>query len=175
MNGGASTGEPALTRDLADRRAEDRALGDALAGLLGHLRGFAYARFYGRPEEALCDEADRFVGRLAKHLRYVEETLFPALGQVEPRFAQDIEALKNEHRRFDSYTRDLAVRILGGDKEGAYEVGRTFLAVLLDHIRRETAGVDRFVHCLDAFDARRMSEAMAEGRRPSDRDESLNR
>jgi hypothetical protein len=118
------------------------------------------------PEEALYADADRFVGRLAEHLRYTEETLFPALQEVEPGFACDIEGLKKEHRQLHLLARDLGLQIRGGAKEGACGVARSFLALLLDHIRRETKGVERLARSLDVLDARLLSKALVE-RRPA--------
>jgi hemerythrin HHE cation binding domain-containing protein len=141
-------------------RSEDGALSDALAGLLGRLRGGRAARFPGTLEEALNGDADRFAARLAGHLRYAEETLFPALEEVEPGPACDLEELKKDHRLFHLYARDLAVQIRDGDQEKAYGLARSFLAVMLDHLQRETDGVDRLVRSLDVVDARRLSRAL---------------
>ena len=148
-------------------RDENGTLSDALAGILGHLRGHPYGRFFGRPEEALYGEADRFVRRLAEHLRYTEEALFPALREVEPGSACDIEGLEKDHRLLHLYARDLALQIRGGDKKRAYGVARSFLAVLLDHIQRETEGVDRFMHSLDVSDAQRLLGAFIQRSRPA--------
>lgn len=148
-------------------RHEDGTLSDALAGILGRLRGHPYARFMGGPDEALDGETDRFGRRLVEHLRYTEETLFPALREVEPGYACDIERLEKGHRLLHLYARDLALQIRGRDKEGAYGVARSFLAVLLDHIHRETEDVDRFVQSLGVSDSGRLSRALIERRRPA--------
>jgi hypothetical protein len=60
----------------------------------------------------------------------------------------------------------LGLQIRGGSKEGAYGVARSFLALLLDHIRRETKGVERLARSLDVLDARLLSKALME-RRPA--------
>ncbi len=141
-------------------RSEAGALSEALAGLVDHLRGGRPARSLGTPEDALSAEADRFVGGLAAHLRYAEETLFPALEEVEPGAACDLEGLKRDHRLFHLYARDLAIQIRGGEKEKACGLARSFLAVMLDHLHRETDGVDRLVRSLDVVDARRLAGAL---------------
>lgn len=143
-------------------RIQDEALGDALANLLGRLRGYPLARLPALCEGAHGDDADRFAEKLAEHLRYAEETLFPALQELEPGSACDIEGLKKDHRLLHLYAQDLALQIRGGDKEEAHRVARSFLAVLLGHIDRETDGVDKFVRTLDVLDARRLSMALAE-------------
>ncbi len=145
---------------------EDGALSAGLAGIMGPLRGHPFGRFEGGAEKALHREADRFVERLAGHLRYAEDTLFPALRELERDPACDIEELEKDHRLLHLYARDLAVQIRGRDNEGAYGVARSFLAVLLDHIHRETEDVDRFVHSLDVSDAGRLSRALIERRSP---------
>jgi hypothetical protein len=165
MNGGTWTDEAALTRELAGWRAKNDALGDALAGLLGHLRGRPYGSFFGSPEEALCDEADRFVGRLAKHLWYAEGLLFPALRDARPESSREIQDLQEDHRIFRLYARDLALHILGRDNAGACGVARAFLAFLLNHIRQETGRVDGLIRSMGASDTRRLSDGLRdEGR-----------
>ncbi len=143
-------------------RSKNGDLSDALAGLMDHLRGNRGACSRGTPDEALSGDADRFVGRLSGHLRYAEETLFPALEKIEPGSACNLEELKKDHRLFHLYARDLGLQIRGGDKEKAYGLARSFLAVMLDHLHRESKVVDRFVRSLDVVDARRLSGALAE-------------
>lgn len=147
-------------------RDEEGALGDALVGLLGHLRGPSYEGLPPGSGEALHREADRFVRKLAEHLRYTEEVLFPALGGLEPGSSRDFRELEAEHRLLHLHARDLALQVKAGDLGAAYGVTRSFLAVLLDHLRRETVGVDRWVGSLDVLDARRLSRALLEGRDP---------
>ena len=111
-------------------------LGEALASIMGHLRGHPYGRFLGRPVEALHGEADRFANRLAKHLLFTEEIPFPAAGKGESRSACDSDRPEKDHQLFHLYARDLALEILAGNTARAYAVARSFLAVLLDHIQR---------------------------------------
>ena len=170
MSGSTSIGMPMLVRALKESRTEDGALSDALTGLLGHLRGRPYGRFFGLHEEALDGVAERFIGRLAEHLRFTEETLFPALREVEPRFERDIETLKTDHRLLRVCAQNLALQLRGGDDKGAYGVVRSFLAVLLDHVHRETEDVDRLVRSLDVLDARRLSIALIDRRRAASRE-----
>jgi hypothetical protein len=122
-------------------RGEDGALSDALAGILGRLRGHPYGPFPGGPEEDLRREADEFIVRLAGHLRYAEDTIFPALQEGGPGSESDLEELEKEHRLLGLYARDLAIEIRDQDRKKGYEVARVFLAVLLHHIHRETKGV----------------------------------
>ena len=129
--------------DMTLNRGEDGFLSDALAGILGRLRGPRYPRFPGGAEEALQSEADGFVKRLAQHLRYSEENLFPALRTAGPGSAGDLDVLEKDHRLLGLYARNLATQIKGQDREGANGVARTFLAVLLEHLDREMSGMRR--------------------------------
>lgn len=142
--------------DTTLSHGEDGALCDSLAGLVGHLRGRPQG---GASGEALHADADRFVGRLAQHLWYAEEVLFPALRELEPGSSGDIEALERDHRLLHLYARDLGLQLRDGGKDGSVGVARSFLAVLLDHLHRETEGVDRMVRSLDS---QRLSRALGE-------------
>jgi hypothetical protein len=147
-------------------RGEEGALSDVLAGLPGRLRGRPDGRPCEAPGEPLDADADRFVRRLAEHLRYSEETPFPALRKVDPGSACDIKGLKEDHRLFHRCARDLALLIRGGHKERACGDGRSLLAALPDPINRETQGVDRLALSLDVLDAQSLSRAFAK-RRPA--------
>ena len=118
---------------------EDGALSAALAGVLGQLRGLSYGRPPGEREEDIHREADGFVDRLAGHFRHAEESIFPALRKAGSGSASEIEELQKEHRLLGLYARELAARIRSKERETAYGVARSFLAVLLDHIRRENS------------------------------------
>jgi len=118
---------------------EDGAFSAALAGVLGHLRGLSYGRPPGEPEEDIRREADGFLDRLAGHLRHAEETIFPALRMAGSGSASEIEELQKDHRLLGLYARELATRIRSEERETAYGVARSFLAVLLDHLRRENS------------------------------------
>jgi len=118
---------------------EDGALSAALAEVLGHLRRFSYGRPPGEPGEDIDREADAFVDRLAGHFRYAEETIFPALRTVGSGSASGIEELQKDHQLLGLYARELVVRIRSKERETAYGLARSFLAALLDHIRRENS------------------------------------
>ena len=120
-------------------RGESGTLSASLAGVLGRLRGHSYGRPPGEPQEDIHREADGFVDRLAGHFRHAEETIFPALRTAGSESASEIEELQNDHRLLGLYARELAARIRSRDQEMAYGLARSFLAVLLDHIRRENA------------------------------------
>jgi hypothetical protein len=135
---------------------EDGALSDALAGILGRLRGYPDGRSPGESEENLHREADGFVMKLAVHLRHAEEAVFPALQKVGWGSAGGIEELEKDHRLLGLYARDLAAEIREKNRERAYGVARSFLAVLLDHIQRETDGVAGFAKALEVSDAARL-------------------
>jgi hypothetical protein len=110
---------------------EDAALGNTLAGFLGRLRAPSYERPQGGPEEDLHVGAVGVADRLAGHFQLAEDTLFPALS------ASEIEDLRKDHRLLGLFARELADRLGQNDREGAYRAARSFLAVLLDHLRRE--------------------------------------
>ena len=122
-------------------RSEDIALIDALAGILGRLRGYAFGRSFAGSEDAIHREADGFVERISGHLRYVEKTLFPASPKVRSESAVIVEEFKKDHRLLSLYARTLADHLRRRDNESAYDVGRSFLAALLDHIHREMDAV----------------------------------
>ena len=116
------------------------ALIEVLAGLFGRLRGRPLGPFHRDPEEDLLREADGFVESLAGHVRDAEETVFPALRRLGSGPAEDIEELQEDHRFLTLHARHLATRIRIKDREGACERARSCLAVLLDHLRRESGG-----------------------------------
>ncbi len=113
-------------------RGEDGSLIDALAGALGGLRGHSYGPF----------PADGFPEKLGGHLRFAEETLFPALRALGLSSAGDLGELEEDHRLLGVYARDLAAQLREQHRERACGIARSFLAVLLDHIRRETGGLE---------------------------------
>src|SRR6185295_269241 len=107
-------------------RGEDGVLSDVLAGILGRLRGQRYERV------SVPFAAEGIAEGLAGHLRHAEETCFPAIRKGEAGSAGVLDQLEQDHRLLGLYAQDLATRIQGDDREGAYEVARSFLAVLLD-------------------------------------------
>lgn len=120
-------------------RGEDGALSDALVGVLGRLRGPSYASPQGGPEQHGPLGADGFVDRLVGHFRHAETTLFPALRKDGSGSPSEIEELQRDHWVLGLYARDLVDRLGHKDREGAYQVARSFLAVLLYHLRRENS------------------------------------
>jgi len=122
---------------------EGGALSEVLAGILGQLREHRYPRYRGGVEEDLRSAAEEFVERFAGHLRHAEETLFLDLRKGGRESAADLDELEKDHRLLGLYARDLATQIRGQDREAAYGVARSFLAVLLDHLHRERVGVRR--------------------------------
>lgn len=115
---------------------EDEALSDSLAAILGRLRG-AYGRYRGGVEDDLHREADGFSERLDGHVRHAEESLFPALLESGTRSGGDVEEFQKDHCLLALYARELVTQIRDKDRERAYLVARTFLALLLDHVHRE--------------------------------------
>ena len=122
--------------------AHDGSLTAGLAQIIGYLRTRPYGDIVNGVEKALRGAADEFVAKLAAHLRHEEEVLFPALRKSVPEAGPEIAHLEEEHRLLQIYATDLAFRIHSKDVEGAYEVSRTFLAALFDHIDREMKVVD---------------------------------
>jgi RimJ/RimL family protein N-acetyltransferase len=154
----SSAFETEIGRSLRGGRAGDGALSFSLAGLLDRLRGRPCAGSEVGPEEGRWGES--FVAALAGHLRYAEETLFPALEEVGPGLAGDLEAWKQEHRVLHLNTRDLAARIREGDGERTRGAARSLLALTLEHLRTEAEGVDRIVRSLREPDVRQLSRAL---------------
>lgn len=150
-------------------RDRDEALCDSLMGIMSRLRGYAPRGFEGGDGELLSREADRFVGRVARHLRYAHRILFPAFRELESNSTPDLERLEEEHRLLRLAARDLGLQIRNLDKEQAYDVSRSLLAVLLDHLRRETEDIDRFVHSLDVSNSGRLARALVASHSSDDR------
>lgn len=120
----------------------DGVLTGALAQIMGYLRFRPYDGIADDLETALQGAADEFVVKLARHLRHEEEVLFPAIRAAWADSAEEIGHLEEEHRLLRVYATELAYRIKEKDQEGAYEVSRSFLAALFDHIDRERKIVD---------------------------------
>jgi hypothetical protein len=149
-------------------RAEPGALSDILADILGHLRGRYYGRFHDGPEEALHRQADGCVERLAGHFRYAQTTYFPELRMTGAEASRDIEELEKDHRILGLHARYLAIQIRDKNETKAYEAARSFLAVVLHHIRRETGAPDRCAHALEVTDAKRLRGLIDRCRTPAE-------
>ncbi|HXX95275.1 MAG TPA: hemerythrin domain-containing protein [Planctomycetota bacterium] len=128
----------------------DGVLTGALAEIMRHLKFRPYDGIADDVEGALQGAADAFVDKLARHLRHEEEVLFPAIRAAVPDASGPIERLEEEHRLLRVYATELAYRIKEKDQEGAYEVSRSFLAALFDHIDRERKIVDERLGALKA-------------------------
>lgn len=138
----------------------DGSLTDALAGIIGRLHEQPYRMLQAEFAAALRGAADEFIRKLADHLRHEEEVLFPALREVAPWSERELDDLEEEHRVLGVYSRELGCRIHARDEVGVRSVGRSFLAALLDHIRRETKVVDHAVAWLDAPEEARLAEML---------------
>lgn len=135
----------------------NEALGKPLLGLLSRLRAYPPRDGFG---DALSLDADRFVETFAKHRRYADDILFPALRELEPGSACDLESFQGDHRSLQLHARDLALQIGDMGREEAYRSTRSVLVTLLDHLRRETEDVDRFVRSLEESDVRRLERTL---------------
>lgn len=140
--------------------SRDRALVDALTAMVCDLRSCQLGAPRRETRGALSGAADRFVGKLADHLRYTEEILFPTLREIEPGASHVIERMKKGHRDLGGHLKDLAVRIKAEDDDGAYDVARSFLATALDHFGSETAVLGGIVRSLDDKQTRLLTEAL---------------
>jgi iron-sulfur cluster repair protein YtfE (RIC family) len=125
---------------------DDAHLTQALSELMTHLRKTQYGVAMGHFEEALGGSADAFVDTLARHLLYEESVLFPSLRRLDSGIAQDIRSLQAEHARLRELSLDLARSIQKRDTWRAYDIARTFLAELFDHIEREAKVTHRPAH-----------------------------
>lgn len=115
----------------------DTALTGELSGLIDCLRTPGYGRVASGIDKALEGFVEEFADLLAKHLLYEEDVLFPALRETAPDQAQDILGLLVEHKDLRVRALELAKHVKTGDRAGACEVGREFLATLFNHIHRE--------------------------------------
>jgi hemerythrin-like domain-containing protein len=128
----------------------DGVLTASLAEIVARLRSGPYGPVVDPLEEAQRGAADPFVATLAAHLRHEEEVLFPEILRASPESAAEIGRLHEEHLFLRVYATDLAYRMKEGDREGAYEVSRAFLAALFDHIDLERKVVDARLKTLPA-------------------------
>ena len=133
---------------------EDDALSGVLADILIHLRGRYYGGFHEEFDEDLYRKADGCVERLAGHLRHAEQTILPALRKAGS--GRNLEDLETDHRILGLHAHYLAAQIKNRDRAGAYGVARSFLALLLHHVRRETGGAGRCAHALEVLDTDRL-------------------
>jgi hemerythrin-like domain-containing protein len=115
----------------------DGELTDALASLIGYLKLGPYEGVREDVEAALHGSADRFVNRLASHLRHEEEDIFPMLLRHRPGSAPRIDALRLQHAALRAYASEFAQRLGAADRDGAAAVARSFLAALLEHVAAE--------------------------------------
>ena len=124
------------------RSGHDGLLTGALADILATLRETRYGSVASGVEKALRGATDHFLYDLGAHLRHEEEWIFPDLQASVPEIGPEIDRLRDEHRLLRLHALDLAGRIRDGDKAGALETSRDFLAALLSHIDRERKTVD---------------------------------
>ena len=127
----------------ADNPVDDARLTRALAEVMSHLRSRQYGTVLDHFEEALRGSADAFVDTLARHLIYEEKILFPAVRSLDTAATDGIGGLLEEHGRLRRRAEALAGLVKNGRLSEAYDVARTFLAELLDHIGRESEILDR--------------------------------
>lgn len=161
LGGVAGAGGAVRLMDATASPAHDRTLVQALTGIVSDLRSRQLGVSRQEPRESLRGAADRFVGTLADHLRYTEDSLFPALRELTPGADHALEGMEEGHRLLRRHVGDLALRIKTESDEGAYETARLFLATVLDHFGRETAMVEGIVHSLDAPQTRRLTELLS--------------
>jgi CheY-like chemotaxis protein len=144
----AAVADAMSTRGLSHPPAEtlhDSTLTSALSGIIRRLRGRRYEDLQNVLKNVLHGHAVHFAGDLAEHLRYEEEVLFPSLAELKASARPELELLEKEHDRLRDYSKKLAQRLTQGDGAGAADLARTFLAVLLEHMERESAAVDAIV------------------------------
>ncbi len=139
---------------------DESTLADRLAGIIGYLRMQRYGDVSHALKDALHGACDKFVRRLADHLRHEEEVLFPGLLEASPGSAAMLEEIRQEHRLLHIYARELGVRLRARDEDGAFAVARSFLGALFDHIQREGDAVDSIVRSLDEAAARKILDLM---------------
>lgn len=122
---------------------EDAELTQALADVMGHLKKRQYGDVIEQLSDALRGSGDVFIDTLARHLLYEEQTLFPSLRKLDSQTAEDVKSLQAEHTHLRELANELARAIKAEDLQGAYDVARTFLAGLYDHIGHEARVTDR--------------------------------
>jgi iron-sulfur cluster repair protein YtfE (RIC family) len=122
---------------------EDAELTRALADVMGHLRKRQYGDVMEHLGGALRGSGDAFIDTLARHLLYEERVLFPSLRTIDSQTAEDVKSLQAEHGRLRELATELARTIKAEDFQQGYDVARTFLAELYDHIGHEARVTDR--------------------------------
>ena len=122
---------------------EDAELTRALADVIGHLKKRQYGEVVELLGDALRGSGDAFVDTLARHLLYEEQVLFPVLRKHDAQTAEDVKSLQVEHACLRQLATELARAIQTNDLQGAYDIARTFLAELYDHIGHEAKVTDR--------------------------------
>jgi hemerythrin-like domain-containing protein len=116
---------------------EDAELTRALADVMGHLRKRQYGDVVEHLSDALRGSGDAFIDTLARHLLYEEQVLFPSLRTIDSQTAEVVKSLQAEHGHLRELATELARTIKAEDFQRGYDVARTFLAELYDHIGHE--------------------------------------
>ena len=139
----------------------DGALTNSLAGIVCNLRSRRYADLHGDAQAALRGACEEFIRLLAEHLEQEEGVLLPVLLQADPSAAPEIDLFREEHRLLHLCARNLALCVRARDEEGACEIGRSFLAMLMNHVERESKTVNRIVQTLPPATLKRLAACLS--------------
>lgn len=126
-----------------------KTLTDDLAALLGYLDA-------GGPADLESAAAEAFLRRLSDHVRVNDDVIFKALRESMPAAEELLRAPSDEHAALRLLASELSRRVSVDDRPGAAAVGRSFLAALAEHLRKEEEAVGAVVDRLHPDTADRL-------------------
>ena len=144
------------------------AMTESLTEIVVRLRDSGLGKLPGRTDPAVRSTAEAFVGHLAEHLDEAD-ALLPAVLDMAPATAAEIEVIRSDHRLLRGVAHDLFVGIVSGQPSKACDTARSFLAKLFAHADREKALMRRLTFLLDERDLRLLA-GMCPSRRESTTD-----
>jgi hypothetical protein len=140
---------------------EPAALADTLAGIVAELRGRPYARLIDRARDGLAALMAAFDAEFADHLDEEDGMLFPALEAADAGAASALAELREDHEILRRQAWTLRAAVVEPAEAGeAHALAREFLALLLDHARRERDTVARLAVGLDEAARRAVEERL---------------
>lgn len=152
----------ARSLDERTRSANNQALLDALTEVVNDLR---IRQLTGSPmatRVSLRQGTDRLARTLANHLRYTEETLFPALRELQPGAKGVLDGMESSHWPLRQSARDLTAQMKVEDEGESHRTARTFLAMLMNHVGVEATALNGILGALEEGQSRRLNQVLSE-------------